>query len=164
MIKRRPNQSNSGDWPDLPLSAWADTCATLHLWTQVVGKIRLAHAPMVNHWWQVPLYVTSRGLTTSAMPHGARNFQIDFDFIDHQLRIEASDGRRDSIPLIPRPVADFYADAEGRGQRRDRNPVEIAGAKRLRIQQLVGAEHDLVGRGRRVGLTACRLDLNDVQR
>ena len=125
-------QSNEDSWPALDYAAWQDSCATLHLWTQIVGKIRLAHAPLVNHWWQVPLYVTSRGLTTSAMPHGARNFQIDFDFIDHQLRIEASDGRRDSIPLIPRPVADFYAELMGRLRALDLEthlwtmPVEIA--------------------------------------
>ena len=66
-------------WPELPLADWADTCTTLQLWTRVVGKIRLAHAPMVNHWWQVPLYVNSRGLTTSIMPYGTRGFQLDFD-------------------------------------------------------------------------------------
>jgi len=125
-------QSNGDRWPALDYTEWQDSCATLHLLTQIVGKIRLAHAPLVNHWWQVPLYVTSRGLTTSAMPHGARNFQIDFDFIDHQLRIEASDGRRDSIPLIPRPVADFYAELMGRLRALDLEthlwtmPVEIA--------------------------------------
>ncbi|HVC60991.1 MAG TPA: DUF5996 family protein [Acetobacteraceae bacterium] len=102
------------DWPDLPLAAWADTCATLHLWTQVVGKIRLAHAPMTNHWWQVPLYVTSRGLTTSPMPHGARSFQIDFDFIDHCLEIRTSDGATETIPLLPRSVAGFHAEIMGR--------------------------------------------------
>ena len=125
-------RSNEATWPELDYAEWQDSCATLHLLTQIVGKIRLAHAPLVNHWWQVPLYVTSRGLTTSAMPHGARNFQIDFDFIDHQLRIEASDGRSDSIPLIPRPVADFYADLMGRLRALDLEthlwtmPVEIA--------------------------------------
>ena len=125
-------QSNEDRWPELDYAEWQDSCATLHLLTQIVGKIRLAHAPLVNHWWQVPLYVTSRGLTTSAMPHGARNFQIDFDFIDHRLRIEASDGRRDSIPLIPRPVADFYAELMGRLRALDLEthlwtmPVEIA--------------------------------------
>ena len=103
------------DWPDLPLAAWADTCATLHLWTQVVGKVRLAHAPLINHWWQVPLYVTSRGLTTSPIPYGVRSFQIDFDFIDHRLEIRTSDGaiathRRSR----PRSVADFYAEVMGR--------------------------------------------------
>src|SRR5277367_5188343 len=96
-------------WPELPLAAWADTCATLQLWTQVVGKIRLAHAPMMNHWWQVPLYLTSRGLTTSPMPYGSRSFQIDFDFLDHRLLIQTSDGAIEMVPLLPRSVADFYA-------------------------------------------------------
>src|SRR5690606_9324424 len=82
--------------------------ATLHRMTQVVGKIRLACAPMVNHWWQVPLYVDARGLTTSAMPHGTRTFRIDFDFLDHALRIQVSDGGSRSIPLRARPVAEFY--------------------------------------------------------
>jgi hypothetical protein len=102
------------DWRELPLSEWADTCATLHLWTQVIGKIRLAHAPMINHWWQVTLYVTSRGLTTSPIPYGTRCFQIDFDFIDHRLVIQTSDGTVEVIPLIPRTVADFYAEVMGR--------------------------------------------------
>ena len=101
-------------WPDLPFADWADTCATLHLWTQVVGKIRLAHAPLVNHWWQVPLYVTSRGLTTSPMAYGARSFQIDFDFIDHHLIIQTSDGATDTMALTPRTVADFYAEVMNR--------------------------------------------------
>jgi len=101
-------------WPALPLEAWRDTCTTLHLWTQVVGKVRLARAPMINHWWQVPLYVTARGLTTSPIPHGARSFQIDFDFIDHRLAIHASDGALDSFPLEPRSVADFYGEVMGR--------------------------------------------------
>jgi hypothetical protein len=101
-------------WPELPLSEWADTCATLQLWTQVVGKIRLAHAPLVNHWWQVPLYVTSRGLTTSPIPYGSRSFEIDFDFIDHRLVIQCSDGATETIALSPRSVADFYAEVMGR--------------------------------------------------
>ncbi len=88
-------------WPSLAFAEWRDTCATLHLWTQVVGKIRLAQAPAVNHWWHVPLYVTCRGLTTSPMPHGARRFQIDFDFIGHRLVITASDGKSDGFPLAP---------------------------------------------------------------
>src|SRR6267142_3040592 len=95
-------------WPALQFDAWKDSCATLHMWTQIVGKIRLACAPMVNHWWQVPLYVTSRGLTTSAMPHGARSFQIDFDFIDHRLVILVNDGMAETIALEPRSVAEFY--------------------------------------------------------
>jgi hypothetical protein len=102
------------DWPSLPLSEWADTCATLHLWTQVVGKIRLAHAPMMNHWWQVPLYVTSRGLTTSPIAYGNRSFQVNFDFIDHRLLIQTSDGAIETIQLIPRSVADFYGEVMGR--------------------------------------------------
>ena len=96
------------NWPPLPLAEWQDTYATLHMMTQVVGKIRLACAPMVNHWWQVALYVTPRGLTTSAMPHGTRTFQIDFDFIDHALRIQASDGQARAIELRSRPLAEFY--------------------------------------------------------
>jgi hypothetical protein len=107
-------QSTSGDWPDLPLADWADTCATLHLWTQVVGKIRLAHAPMINHWWQVPLYVTCRGLTTSPIPYGTRCFQIDFDFIDHCLKVQTSDGNVETMPLAPRSVADFHAEVMAR--------------------------------------------------
>jgi hypothetical protein len=102
------------DWPALPFDDWKDTCATLHLWTQVVGKIRLAQAPMVNHWWQVPLYVTPRGLTTSSMPHGERTFRIDFDFVEHRLRIEASDGRVETMSLAPCSVAEFHAEVMGR--------------------------------------------------
>jgi hypothetical protein len=95
-------------WPALPLAAWRDTCATLHLWTQIVGKIRLAQAPPVNHWWQVPLYVTCRGLTTSPMPYDVRSFQIDFDFVEHRLVIGTTDGATDSFPLRPMSVANFY--------------------------------------------------------
>ena len=111
MILERPGPDS---WPDLPLSEWAETCATLHMWTQVVGKIRLAHAPMANHWWQVPLYVTSRGLTTSAIPYGSRSFQCDFDFIDHCLRIATSEGAIETIHLVARTVADFHAEVMGR--------------------------------------------------
>lgn len=95
-------------WPALPFDEWQDTCATLHLWTQIVGKIRLAQSPFVNHWWQVALYVTARGLTTSPMPHGTRTFQIDFDFIDHQLFVSTSEGAVRAMALKPRTVADFY--------------------------------------------------------
>jgi len=80
------------------------------MWTQIVGKTRLAQAPMINHWWQTPLYVTSRGLTTSPMPHGERTFQVDFDFIDHELRIQTNDGVTHSFPLRPQSVADFYGE------------------------------------------------------
>jgi hypothetical protein len=99
---------DSTAWPSLPLAEWQDTCATLHRWTQVVGKIRLAQAPMTNHWWQVPLYVTARGLTTSPIPCGRRMFQIDFDFVDHRLIIACSDGTRAGFALVPCSVADFY--------------------------------------------------------
>jgi len=95
-------------WPALPLQEWNETYATLHLWTQIVGKIRLAQTPLINHWWNTTLYVTSRGLTTSAMPYGDRLFEIDFDFIDHLLVVRASDGGMKTVPLYPRSVADFY--------------------------------------------------------
>jgi len=97
-------------WPSLPLEAWKDTYATLHMWTQVAGKIRLQLTPLVNHWWNVPLYVSSRGLTTSPIPFGERTFEIQFDFIDHQLVITTSDGKVDRLPLTPMPVAEFYRD------------------------------------------------------
>jgi hypothetical protein len=113
-MRRPAGHSPSEDWPALPFAEWAETCATLHLWTQIVGKIRLAHTPTVNHWWNVPLYVTSRGLTTSLIPHGARGFQIDFDFIDHLLSIRTCDGESETIQLAPRAVAEFYAELMGR--------------------------------------------------
>ncbi len=96
-------------WPALPLSAWRETYATLHMWTQIVGKIRLAQVPLINHWWNVTFFLTARGLTTGTMPYGARTFQMDFDFLDHELRIETSDGAAAAIALEPRSVADFYA-------------------------------------------------------
>jgi hypothetical protein len=97
--------------PDLPLEAWQDTYTTLHLWTQIVGKIRLALSPRMNHWWQTTLYVTPRGLTTSPMPYGAEIIQIDFDFIEHMLRIQSSSGKTRTIPLSARlSVAAFYRD------------------------------------------------------
>ena len=96
-------------WPDLPLAAWSETCETLHRWVQVVGKVRLVSTPVLNHWWNVTLYVTSRGLTTSPIPHGTRTFDVAFDFLDHRLRIDTSDGDHDSFPLRPMSVRDFYA-------------------------------------------------------
>ena len=98
------------DWPNIKFSEWQDTLATLHMWTQVVGKIRLEQTPLVNHWWNVPLYVSARGLTTSAMPYEDRIFEIEFDFIDHQLLIKCSDGASKTLPLRPQSVADFYAE------------------------------------------------------
>ena len=99
---------DSERWPALPYAAWQDTAATLHLWTQVVGKVRLARAPWLNHSWHVALYVTARGLSTSPIPDGVRQFQIDFDFIDHVLRVCTSDGHSRQIVLAPKPVAEFY--------------------------------------------------------
>jgi hypothetical protein len=96
-------------WPPLPLDQWQQTYDTLHMWTQIVGKTRLALAPMENHWWQVALYVTPRGLTTSAIPSGTRTFAVDFDFVDHRLNVRTSDGEDRAIPLVSQPVADFYA-------------------------------------------------------
>ena len=95
-------------WPELPLDAWSDTCATLHLYTQIVGKVRLAQSPWVNHSWHVTLYVTPRGLTTSAIPHGNAAFQIDFDFVGHALHVATSAGRSAGFALEPRSVAGFY--------------------------------------------------------
>ena len=95
-------------WPALPYEAWKDTYATLHLWLQIAGKVRLARSPWVNHQWHVTFYVTARGLTTSAIPHGTRVFQIDFDFIDHRVALSTSDGAARSLPLEPQPVAAFY--------------------------------------------------------
>ena len=96
-------------WPSLPLEAWRDTYATLHMWLQVVGKTRLALAPSENHWWQIALYVTPRGLTTSPMPSGTRTLAAEFDFIDHRLHLRVSDGATRDLPLTARSVADFYA-------------------------------------------------------
>jgi len=100
--------ANNEVWPALPQAAWSDTCATLQLWIQMVGKIRLALTPPINHCWNVTLYPTVRGLTTQPMPHGTRILQIDFDFIDHLLVVETSEGARRTIPLKPMTVAAFY--------------------------------------------------------
>ena len=100
--------SASEAWPSLPLAEWEPVCDTLHLWTQIVGKTRLALAPMQNHWWQCTLYVTTAGLSTSPIPCGERTFEIDFDFIDHRLVVRTSDGGRKTLPLEPQTVAEFY--------------------------------------------------------
>jgi Family of unknown function (DUF5996) len=102
------SSSKHGAWPDLPYHAWKDTCETLHLWTQVVGKIRLALTPWLNHSWHVPLYVTARGLTTSPIYYGNLSFEIIFDFNEHLLDVTSSSGGRDQIALEPRAVAEFY--------------------------------------------------------
>jgi len=100
--------SDCAEWPPLPLDAWQETCATLHMWTQIVGKIRLALSPPINHWWHVPLYVTSRGLTTSPIPVGEQSLEMVFDFVDHNLWVQTSGGATKVLALISRSVADFY--------------------------------------------------------
>ena len=99
---------NSTDWPPLPFREWEATCDTVHMWTQIVGKTRMVLSPPQNHWWHVPLYVTPRGLTTSAIPLEDGSFDVDFDFLAHRLCVHTSAGEERSFPLIPRPVADFY--------------------------------------------------------
>jgi len=100
----------SDAWPELHYAEWADTCATLHMWTQIVGKIALARTPPINHSWGVAFLLTPRGLTTRTLPYDGRTFTIEFDFIDHQLRIRRSDGRVKELELAPRSVANFYKD------------------------------------------------------
>ena len=107
---RSPPSDEVAAWPSLPLDSWRDTRHTLHMWTQIVGKTRLALAPPENHWWHVALYLTPRGLTTSPIPCGTGTFSADFDFLDHRLHLRTSDGATRGVPLIPRSVADFYAD------------------------------------------------------
>lgn len=99
-------------WPGLPLDEWSETLATLHRWFQVVGKLRLMRSPLVNHWWNVTYHPTARGLTTRTIPHGDRAFEVTFDFVDHRLRVEASDGEGRELNLRPRSVADFHRELE----------------------------------------------------
>ncbi len=121
-------------WPSLPLESWQDTRDTLHLWTQIVGKTRLALAPYVNHWWQVPLYVSARGLTTTRIPYRGGGFEVDFDFIEHLLRVDTDQGTSWTMALAPRSVASFYREymeglhSLGIDVRIWTQPVEIAGA------------------------------------
>ena len=141
--------SESSAWPDLPLSAWSETCETLHRWTQIAGKVRMALTPQVNHWWNVTLYVTARGLGTSAIPYGPGAFEIIFDFVDHRLRIDASDGRSESFALAPMTVKDFYLELMRRLQRLDIKvhiwtmPSEIENAVPF-DQDVVHAQYDPV--------------------
>jgi uncharacterized protein DUF5996 len=109
MTEAQPS-SQSRNWPQLRVADWTTTRDTLHMWTQIVGKIRLTHAPLVNHWWQVTLYVSPRGLTTSAIPYESGVFDIEFDFVDHRLHVRSSDGNARHVPLEAKPVADFYAE------------------------------------------------------
>jgi hypothetical protein len=97
-------------WPALPLAEWQETYATLHMWTQIVGKARLALSPHLNHWWEVPFYVTARGLTTSPIPYRGEIIEVQFDFIDHRLHIDTSWGERRALGLMPKSVADFYGE------------------------------------------------------
>jgi Family of unknown function (DUF5996) len=109
--------SVNSQWPDLPLAAWSDSCDTLQLWTQIVGKVRIAITPLVNHWWNATLLVTAHGLAAPAMPYADGTFDIVFDFADHRLAIETSTGRSESFALKPMTVADFYAEFMGRLRR-----------------------------------------------
>src|SRR5271169_2324732 len=110
MKDTRDDQTNL--WPELNWQDWSKTGETLHMWTQIVGKTRLALAPLQAHWWNVPLYVSARGLSTSAMPYGAELLEIEFDFVSHDLRFRLSDGSSLSKPLRSQTVADFYRDYE----------------------------------------------------
>jgi hypothetical protein len=122
-----------GRWPALPYAAWHDTCETLHMWTQIVGKTRLALTPLVNHWWNVTLYVTARGLGTSLMPCGTDMFDAEFDFVAHRLRLRTLGGRESGVDLYPRTVADFYREYMARLRdlgidvRIDTKPQEVSG-------------------------------------
>ena len=110
MESRRETQhmDRAEGWPALPYEAWRDTCQTLHLWTQIVGKVRMELSPFLNHWWHITLSVTPRGLTTAAIPYHGSTFEVTFDFIEHNLFIRTSEGMTKALPLIPRSVAAFY--------------------------------------------------------
>jgi uncharacterized protein DUF5996 len=108
VIESQPRPDTDDPWPALPWRDWAPTVATLHMWTQIVGKVRLALAPPLNHWWHVPLYIDGRGFTTSAIPYRQREFQVDFDFVDHRLLVTDTDGGSFAMPLEPKSVARFY--------------------------------------------------------
>jgi hypothetical protein len=104
---RRGSPMTAAAWPDLPYPAWRDTAATLPLWTQIIGKVRLALTPWVNHSWQVPFYVTARGLGTTAIPVGGEILEVEFDFIGHRLAASTSTGESRTLPLAPRTAAGF---------------------------------------------------------
>jgi hypothetical protein len=108
MMASEKDSARDETWPALPVAEWKDTLATLHMWTQIVGKVRLARSPYINHWWEVPFYVSARGLTTSAIPHPHGVFEIEFDFIEHVLRFEKNNGETEVLELVPQSVADFY--------------------------------------------------------
>ncbi|WP_432562489.1 DUF5996 family protein [Kineococcus sp. SYSU DK003] len=110
MTASGPRTLTGTTWPALRVEDWGPTRETLHLWTQIVGKVRMAHAPLVNHWWQATLYVSPRGLSTSAVPYGAGAFDVEFDFVDHRLVVRSSDGPTRTVALEAKPVAVFYAE------------------------------------------------------
>ena len=133
-----PRDSSDIVWPVLAYADWEKTCNTLHLWTQIVGKVKLALSPRINHWWGVVLYVTARGLTTGAMPYRARVLQIDFDFCAHALVLRTSDAREQRVALEPMTTAEFHAAVMAALRALDVEvhiwtmPVEIEGALRRR--------------------------------
>ena len=155
---------SSNPWPELPYAAWKDTCATLHLWTQIVGKVRLTLTPWLNHSWHVTLYVTARGLTTGPMPLDGRDLEIEFDFIDHVLWLRLSDGEVRRIALRPITVAEFYAEvmralAElGVAVRIDEMPNEIPDAIRFSEDRTHAAyDRDYANRHFRVLASSARV-------
>jgi hypothetical protein len=136
-----PHRTDAGEpWPELPWQDWRPTIDTLHMWVQIVGKVRMALAPPLNHWWHVPLYVSARGLTTSTIPSGNRHFQVDFDFIDHQLRVADSDGGVFALPLEPMSVARFHAELMA-GLRELRVDVRIS-TKPVEVAEAIPFESD----------------------
>jgi hypothetical protein len=143
-------QTDRSSWPVLRYEEWKDTQATLHLWTQIVGKIRLVQTPWVNHSWHVALYVTARGLTTSLIPYGSRTFEMEFDFLDHDLVIRTGEGAVERVELAPRTVADLYEDVFARLRglgldiRINTMPNEVPNAipfERDRVHATYDAEH-----------------------
>jgi hypothetical protein len=134
MIESQARADTDGQWPVLPWRDWAPTVSTLHMWTQIVGKVRMALAPPLNHWWHVPLYIDARGFTTTAIPYGKRDFQVDFDFVDHRLVVTDTNGGTFTMPLEPKSVARFYREfmdglqSLGIDVRIRPRPVEVADA------------------------------------
>ena len=126
--------SNTDPWPEIPLAEWEDTLATLHLWSQVLGKTKLRRAPLVNHWWASALQLTSRGWTTGPIPCGTRAFDLEMDFIDHRVLLSTSDGRRQIVEMRPRSVADFYRAASAALAE-----LDVATAIRTRPAEIEGA-------------------------